>query len=130
MQLMGGLPGFGLAPIAQALEAPPAGGGPLAAINSLEVRLGPLGTWRVTVRGEWSDNGGGVCANVSNVSFAVRPLQLLGVPLDALPELSAPIPGPLQARTQWCTTYLDDDVRVARVSTGSLLLFRRPAAAL
>lgn len=60
----------------------------------------------------------------SYTSFAARPVSLLGFPLD-LPEINAPVPSVLQARSQWCTTYLDADTRVGRWSNGNIFLFKR-----
>jgi hypothetical protein len=33
--------------------------------NTAIFGLGPLGSWRISVRGSWIDNGGGICAKVS-----------------------------------------------------------------
>ncbi|KAG2453534.1 hypothetical protein HYH02_001753 [Chlamydomonas schloesseri] len=97
--------------------------------NSAVFRFGPLGSWRVTVKGRWVDNGGGMCAAAEFESFSVRPVDLWGLSVETLlPEVTVPVPEILRSRSEWCTTYLDEDMRVGRGSGGALFLFRRGGA--
>jgi hypothetical protein len=62
---------------------------------------------------------------VTAQQLMVRPLKLLGWPLEGLGEVAVDIPTRLQTPAEWLTTYLDPDVRVARSTGGPLFLFRR-----
>eukprot|EP00198_Chlamydomonas_reinhardtii_P007686 XP_001697023.1 predicted protein [Chlamydomonas reinhardtii] len=154
LQLADSLPGFGMTHVLQrlSLEETAAGGAApayaassaaygaagaaaphSAAVvvteNSAVFRFGPLGSWRVTVKGRWMDNGGGMCAAAEFESFGVRPVDLWGLSVEALlPEVTVPVPEVLRSRSEWCTTYLDEDMRVGRGSGGALFLFRRGGA--
>lgn len=89
-------------------------------------RFGLLGSWRVTATGIWKDNGGGMCAQAWFESFAVHPLELLGMSTDrVLPTIRVPVPSALQPSSDWCTTYLDPDTRIARGAGGMVFLFKR-----
>ncbi len=113
-----------------------AGGGVAASVtgvtlvteNSAMFSFGPLGSWRVTVQGTWVDNGGGMCAAAEFHSFAVQPVELWGVAVGSmLPEVAVPVPELLRSRSEWCTTYLDEDTRIGRGTGGAVFLFRRGA---
>ncbi|PNH06282.1 hypothetical protein TSOC_007369 [Tetrabaena socialis] len=87
-------------------------------------------SWRVGVRGRWVDLGGGLCAEATFESFSVRPVDLWGLPLESLlPEVVVAVPEALRSRSEWCTTYLDEEVRVGRGSGGALFLFTRGGGA-
>lgn len=49
-----------------------------AACNGCCCRFGPLGSWRVSVRGSWRDCGDG-CSEVAFREFSVRPVEFLGL---------------------------------------------------
>ncbi|KAG2498982.1 hypothetical protein HYH03_003169 [Edaphochlamys debaryana] len=153
LQLADSLPGFGMTHVLQRLEleapsAAAASGGAFAGVgrtisaaqaqaqappppaivteNSAVFRFGPLGSWKVTVRGRWTDNGGGLCATAEFESFSVRPVDLWGLPVEQLlPEVTVPVPDILRTRSEWCTTYLDEDMRIGRGSGGALFLFKK-----
>lgn len=58
-----------------------------------------------------------------------RCFGLWGLSVEALlPEVTVPVPEVLRSRSEWCTTYLDEDMRVGRGSGGALFLFRRGGA--
>lgn len=90
--------------------------------------FGFLGSWKVTARGGWRDNGGGLCAQAWFESFGVRPDgHILGFNASSLPEVVLPVPAQFQTLTDWCTTYLDGDTRVSRGAGGLIFLFKKKA---
>jgi hypothetical protein len=67
-------------------------------------------------------------AQVHLEEVILRPQQVLGVSLDAVPPLHIRIPATgLLGDPLLVTTYLDKDTRVARGSHGELYLFKREA---
>jgi hypothetical protein len=66
MQLGDRVPGLGLQPVVQELAQDPSREGCLTSVNTGEFHLGPLGTWRLGVRGTWKDRGDGCCALVGD----------------------------------------------------------------
>ena len=58
-------------------------------------------------------------------SFSVRPVEIMGIPADALPEIRVSVPAELQAESEWCTTYCDKDFRIGRGTMGNLFVFRK-----
>jgi hypothetical protein len=56
--------------------------------------------------------------------FVLKPISLLGLSLGALPPLDVPIPALLMSRGSWCTTYVDEDTRVAR-ARDAIFLFKK-----
>lgn len=63
-------------------------------------------------------------AQASHDHFVVRPVSLLGMSLAGLPPLEVPIPSLLRSTGSWCTTYVDEDTRIARANE-SVFLFKR-----
>lgn len=100
----------------------------VATVNSAEFSFGPLGRWRISVDGRWLDMGDGVSAHAWFECFRLRPLEVMGLPLSALPEVSVPVPQLLRATDEWATTYLDGNLRVGRSSQGGVFLFQRASA--
>ncbi|KAG1655578.1 hypothetical protein FOA52_009080 [Chlamydomonas sp. UWO 241] len=130
LQLADTLPGLGMDAIEQALSLHPTRPGALTMRNSAVFRFGPLGAWRVAAAGTWNaaPGGGGGTAQATFESFSIAPVEFLGLSLEGMPEVTVPVPLPLQSVSTWRTTYLDADTRVARGEGGTLFLFRRPGA--
>uniref|UniRef100_A0A061QR53 Pap fibrillin n=1 Tax=Tetraselmis sp. GSL018 TaxID=582737 RepID=A0A061QR53_9CHLO len=118
------IPGFGVGSVVQQLQSDVETDS-LKTENTAVFGLGPMGSWQITVRGSWKDNGGGVCAKASFNSFSVRPVEIMGFAANALPEVRVPVPAELQAEIEWCTTYCDRDFRVGRGTDGNLFVFRK-----
>jgi hypothetical protein len=126
LQFAGSIPGFGMDGVIQRLWTDPGRRGVILVENSATFRLGLLGSWKVTARGGWRDNGGGMCAQAWFESFAVRPVgRILGFDASTLPEVVVPVPAQLQMLSDWCTTYLDGDTRVSRGAGGLIFLFKK-----
>jgi len=124
LQIAEALPGFGVGDVMQQLSCD-LETDDLLTENTAIFGLGPFGSWQISVNGVWADNGGGICAKASFSSFAVRPVEIMGFPADALPEVRVPVPAELQAEVEWCTTYCDRDFRVGRGTLGNLFVFRK-----
>eukprot|EP00879_Flechtneria_rotunda_P014535 GHRR01015190.1.p1 GENE.GHRR01015190.1~~GHRR01015190.1.p1 ORF type:complete len:273 (+),score=67.51 GHRR01015190.1:421-1239(+) len=88
------LPGVGLNDIIQTLYVDQSYPGVVCTINQADFRLGPLGTWRVSIKGSWKAAGSVQRANTAMVVFdqlAVKLCGLWGLKLPHLPEIRVPI---------------------------------------
>eukprot|EP00873_Tetraselmis_striata_P035026 jgi/Tetstr1/455290/TSEL_042126.t1 len=126
LQMAEAIPGFGVGDVMQQLKADVESDN-IVTENTAVFGLGPFGSWQISVTGTWEDNGGGVCAKAFFRSFSVRPVEIMGFPASALPEVRVPVPTELQAEVEWCTTYCDKDFRIGRGTTGNLFVFRKEA---
>lgn len=127
LQLSDAIPGLGMEAITQKLSSDAQRPGFISMENSAVFSFGPLGSWRLSVAGAWKDDGGGICALSSFQSFSIKPVSFLGLPIEGMPEVTVPIPEPLQSQSAWCTTYLDHDTRIGRGANGAVFLFKRPS---
>jgi len=101
--------------------------GQLVGMNAANVRIGSLGTWRVTAKGLWEDSGDGVGADVGYQTVSVVPVELFGMPISIpVPEVELPMPTALQDQGGWLTSYLDEDIRIGRDDPAkNIYIFRR-----
>lgn len=72
-----------------------------------------------------SDDGSALCGNIMYDHLLLRPLQVLGIRTDNMPQLSVPLPAELQEPQHLCFTHLDGDTRIARSSDGFIYCFSK-----
>lgn len=98
----------------------------MQATNQADYKVGPFGTWRVSVDAEWQDKGDGKGSQVAFSSLSIVPTQLFGFPLSIpVPEFRMPVPESMRAQADWTTTYIDAELRVGRGEGDKIFLFRR-----
>lgn len=62
---------------------------------------------------------------VSFDAFTTQATKFLGQSDWTLPELKIPVLDFLRNEALWITSYLDEDLRIGRGTTGNLFVFRR-----
>eukprot|EP00238_Polyblepharides_amylifera_P008732 CAMPEP_0196575724 /NCGR_PEP_ID=MMETSP1081-20130531/5145_1 /TAXON_ID=36882 /ORGANISM="Pyramimonas amylifera, Strain CCMP720" /LENGTH=394 /DNA_ID=CAMNT_0041894111 /DNA_START=462 /DNA_END=1646 /DNA_ORIENTATION=+ len=93
--------------------------------NAADISLGPLGTWRVKAGGSRQEKSG----TLAFTSLSISPVEMMGVPLNNLPEFTLPLPKQLQREETWVTSFVDNEVRVSRGEPeGAVYVFRRRSA--
>ncbi|KAI3429815.1 hypothetical protein D9Q98_010128 [Chlorella vulgaris] len=121
------LPGVGVADIQQSLSESTASS-QLQTSNSAYFGLGPLGDWEVCINGVW-DVQDGTLARVSFTGFTLQLRGLLGIiKLPRMAKVTVPIQNSRTA--DFYTTYLSDEVRIARGKSRNMFVFQKlPASA-
>lgn len=86
---------------------------------------GPFGTWKLRVKGH-------VKASLTSQSeqcifheVALRPVNILGIETDFLPEVAVPLPSQLQDEHRLQTTVADGNLRIVHSSDGFVYVFER-----
>lgn len=94
--------------------------------NSAEIRLGPLGTFQISVVGKWQSGTSNQTAVVSFESFSLKAREVLGFQINEdLPPLTLNLPQAVQQSIEWETLFMDDQIRINRGRDGTLYLFQR-----
>lgn len=93
--------------------------------NGAFIKLGGLGTYELKAEGIWQREANERVAKVSFNSFSFQLINVLGKSNWSLPKLKIPVVEFLRNEALWTTSYLDEEVRIARGATGNLFVFCR-----
>lgn len=98
----------------------------VASENGAALDIPIVGKVRVCANGFWRwELGEMQTAQVSFNSFSVQLQQPLGWLDWPLPNLKVPVLEFLRQEAEWTTSYLDENLRIGRGSTGNLFVFKR-----
>ena len=97
----------------------------ITADNQALIELALLGEYKLSAEGVWQPEPDKQTAKVTFDAFTARATKFLGQPNWTLPELKVPVLDFLRNEALWITSYLDEDTRIGRGTTGNLFVFRR-----
>eukprot|EP00192_Tetraselmis_astigmatica_P012567 CAMPEP_0117660140 /NCGR_PEP_ID=MMETSP0804-20121206/6808_1 /TAXON_ID=1074897 /ORGANISM="Tetraselmis astigmatica, Strain CCMP880" /LENGTH=405 /DNA_ID=CAMNT_0005466847 /DNA_START=411 /DNA_END=1628 /DNA_ORIENTATION=+ len=128
---LGRLPGLGITDAAQDFHCDTSS--PIVkAGSSATLGLGPLGSWKVSVRGsvKSNDTTGSKLSRASFDEVSISLADVMGFDFFGIhmPEVVVPVPKTqdgMQITSAWETTYLDDDIRITRGRTGAMFVYRK-----
>lgn len=98
----------------------------LAADNGAHLQLPLVGTWQLRAEGTWQPTPDDRTAQVQFHTLGLQSPPLLpGLDRPHWPELRLPL-GLFPSRSAlWITSYLDEDLRLGRGTTGNLFVFQK-----
>jgi len=99
--------------------------GEIRANNQALVDLTLFGEYQLCTEGRWMPEADKITAQVCFDSFNFQATSFFGHSNLSLPELKIPVLNLLRNEVLWITSYLDDDMRIGRGSTGNLFVFHR-----
>ena len=88
-------------------------------------RAGPFGTWKLRVKGLVKASPTSQTERCIFHEVALRPVNILGIETDFLPEISVPLPSELQNEHRLQTSVADGDLRIVHSSDGFVYVFER-----
>ncbi|MBW4566040.1 MAG: PAP/fibrillin family protein [Mojavia pulchra JT2-VF2] len=97
----------------------------ISASNEAKLELPVLGEWQLRADGHWKCGADEKTATVSFDLFSIQVIKPFGLSDLSLPELKIPVLEFLQKEALWITSYLDQEIRIGRGTTGNLFVFRR-----
>ena len=97
----------------------------ITANNQALIELPLLGEYKLSAEGVWQSELDQRAAKVSFNAFTAQATKLLAQSDWTLPELKIPVLDFLRNEALWITSYLDEDSRIGRGTTGNLFVFRR-----
>ena len=97
----------------------------IAVENGAVVDFPLLGEWQLGAEGVWTWGASEQVAKVIFSAFSFRATKPFGQESWSFPELKIPVLEFLRNEALWTTSYLDQEIRVGRGTTGNLFVFRR-----
>ena len=97
----------------------------IKADNQALIELSLLGEYKLSAEGFWRSQPDKRSAMVSFDAFSAQAIEFLGQSDWTLPELKIPVLDFLRNEALWITSYLDEDLRIGRGTTGNLFVFCR-----